>query len=246
MRVFLFLALLLVLGACSLRNLQIQGLGNSEGSVIIAFDYVALPGWVDSTISFNITLNGETVHSFSVDDLKGNKGKGTDGKDPRQKSQKFRMMFPVNEGSNSLTIGVGQGMSLTGVAVAQKHCCGPNCNSQRGTVPFIEGNPEAVFPLAESQLNTELEVVIEAGCLMAVQEPVPPPPAVKTMLLSFSVSTYVLGAWMTPQFDVLVNDNTYPVTIGNSAQPVNYFLNVDLKVGVNTFTFSVHHVNAVL
>lgn len=120
MKVIALLALVVVLASCDIRNLQIQGLGNSDGSVIIAFRYEAIAGWLAPTINFNITINGRTVHTWTVEGV--NKGQ-----DPRHKQQKFRMVFPVVEGANALKIGVGQGLSLTQIFVAQKACCGEGC-----------------------------------------------------------------------------------------------------------------------
>jgi hypothetical protein len=153
------------------------------------------------------------------------------------------MLFPINEGDNTLTINVGQGLTLSQVFVAQKDCCGAGCVAEDINESGIEGDPEVFFPVTASQLNTELKVTITSGCLTSVSLPTPPPPppppapTTKSMVLTFDntlVNPLTCGL---PVLSVVWNNVDIPITLVDDATAHSTTLSVVANVGTNTLTF---------
>jgi hypothetical protein len=153
------------------------------------------------------------------------------------------MLFPINEGDNTLTINVGQGLTLSQVFVAQKDCCGAGCKDDDSNISGAEGNPQVFFPVTASQLNTELKVTITSGCLTSVSLPTPPPPppprppTTKSMVLTFDNTLSNPFQCGIPVLSVVWNNVDIPITLVDDATAHSTTLSVVANVGTNTLVF---------
>jgi hypothetical protein len=131
------------------------------------------------------------------------------------------------------------------VFVAQKDCCGVGCVAEDINESGIEGDPQVFFPVAASQLNTELKVTITSGCLTSVSLPTPPPPppppapTTKSMVLSFDYTLNNPFQCGIPVLSVVWNSVDIPITLVDDSAAHSTTLSVVANIGTNTLVFNV-------